>query len=215
MYGKWICAVVLLMCFSSSLLCQSSESAVAERKFSIGANFFYYHPNIGELNAGFSRMETSLGLRSWSDFKIYYIAMPTIAYAINSKSRVAIEGGGSYVRRIREDSRSFYGVWMIGGKYMYMPLAWNNPPAELWVSLGAGMIEGEFFRSYANDVGISAVGRRMYVDGGVQGRMAINRRMDVLVDLRYLYVPAITFGDLHSKLKLNAFAAGVGVVYTL
>jgi hypothetical protein len=215
MYGKWIWAVILLICFSSSLLCQSSDNAVAERKLSIGVNVFFYHPNIGDLNSGFSRAEQSLGLYSWSDFKIYYIAMPTVAYAINSKMRVAIEGGGSYVRRIREESRSFYGVWMIGGKYMYMPLAWNKPPAELWVSVGAGFIEGEFFRSYANDIGISAVARRMYVDGGVQGRMAINRRTDVLVDLRYLYVPPITFGDLHSKLKLNAFAAGVGIVYTL
>lgn len=215
MYGKWIWAVILLICFSSSLLCQSSDNAVAERKFSFGAEVFYYHPNIGDLNAGFSRMETSLGLQSWSDFKIYYIALPTVAYAINPKMRVAVEGGGSYVRRIREDSRSFYGVWMIGGKYMYMPLAWNNPPAELWVSLGAGLIEGEFFRSYANDIGISAVGRKIYIDGGVQGRMAINKRMDVSVDLRYIYAPAIMFGNLQSKLKLNAFAAGVGLHYEL
>jgi hypothetical protein len=214
MYGKWICAV-MLFCFSSSLLCQSSENAVAERKFSVGVDFLFYHPNIGDLNTGFSKMETSLGLESWSDFKIYYIALPTVAYTINPKMRVAIEGGGSYVRRVREDSRSFYGIWMVGGKYMYKPLAWNNPPAELWVSLGAGFVEGEFFRSYANDIGISVVGRRMYLDGGVQGRMAINRRTDVSVDLRYLYVPPMTFGDLHSKLKLNAFAVGVGIVYTL
>ncbi len=215
MYGKWMCVVILLICFSSSLLCQTSDNAVAERKFSVGADVFYYHPNIGDLNAGFSRMETSLGLQSWSDFKIYYIAIPNVTYSINSKMEAVLEGGGSYVRRIREDSRSFYGVWMIGGKFKYMPLAWNNPPAELWVSLGTGFIEGEFFRSYANDLGVTVVARRMYIDGGVQGRWAINRRMDVNVDLRYLYVPPITVGALQSKLKLNAFAAGVGVAYTL
>lgn len=214
MHGKWICAVILSVFLSSSVLCQSPDTS-PERKIAIGINFFYFHPNLGDLNAGFSRIEKLDVLPTWNDYKIYYLVLPTITYQINPKMQALVEFGGSYVAQVREDSKSFYGLWMIGGKYRYMPISWNNPPVEVWASLGVGILEAEFYRSYGNDVGVNAVGRKMYIDIGAEGRWEATKRLDVNVNLRYLIVPSMKFANLQSKLSLSSFAVGVGFSYSL
>jgi hypothetical protein len=217
MYIKTMCVVILLMCLSCILFCQTPASVPIERKLGIGISLFYYHPNIDVLNTGFAQAESDRGLPAWKDFNVSYLVVPTISFKVDHKDIVSLQAGGSYAIRLRDVGKSYYYIWMIGGEYQHIALAssWNKLPMELRLSVGAGLMAAQFYRTYGNNVGIYAYSRKPYIDGGVAIGYDLNKRMSLNVDARYLFVPTVKFYDLQTELKLSSFMIGIGCNYLL
>lgn len=207
---------VLLLCCSYSVLSQTvSTDSVEHHRVDVGISVFYYHPNLSDLNKGFAQVEENSALSPWSDFNIYYLALPTVTYHFNRKNQIALQVGGSFMERTRSDNKSYYFLWMIGGEYRHVPIIWRKYSTELFVVVGAGAIGAKFHRSYDNNVGISEAATNFYANAGAGLSLNVTNRMSMNVDVRYLFVPKKQLNNLNSNLQLKSFIAGIGIFYSL
>jgi hypothetical protein len=218
MQGKKKYCLLLLFCCCSLTFGQSTDSVSVTHKLEIGASLFYYHPNLDDFNKGFAKLEQDLKLSPlWSDFKISYLVLPTVVYHLNPKTQIALQVGGSYLERTSNDNKSYYFLWMIGGEYRHVPLSFSmmHVPADLSVSLGAGMVGAKFRRSYEGDVVIKEFTSNIYIHAGTTLSMDLTKRLGIHVDLRYLFIPTTKIDNLKSDLSLKSVMAGIGVYYSL
>lgn len=217
MYIKSVCIMVMTLCLSYNLLCQTSTDIPADYKMAIGVDVFYIHPNIDEFNAGLSKVEGDLGLHMWNDFGVYYLVVPTVSYEIDQNNQLGLQAGGSFAIRTRDDGNSYYYLWMLGGQYQHTAFSTSSKkfPMDIRISIGAGLLAAQFYRSYSNDIALYAYSRKPYVDGGVTIDVKMNKRMSLNADVRYLFVPTMKFDDLQTELKLKSFMIGVGYTYLL
>jgi hypothetical protein len=192
-----------------------STDSVKHRRVEVGISVFYYHPNLSDFNKGFAQLEENLALSKWSDFKIYYLALPTVIYHLDRKTQISLQAGGSFMERTREDSKSYYFLWMVGGEYRHVPLHWSKYSTALYIAVGAGFVSAKFHRSYENNIGVTESASNFYVNAGAGVSLDVTNRMGVNVDLRYLFVPTKKFDNLNSNLSLKSLMAGIGVFYSL
>jgi len=218
MYGKIKYVSVLLLCCSYLSFGQTSEASESEYpQIEIGASLFYYHPNLDELNQGFSQRERESvpPLTAWNNYKISYLVVPTVVYHMNRRNQIALLLGGSYGQSNRQDAQSYYYVWMVGGEYRYMLQSWRKFSATVGVVAGGGIIGAKFHRSYENNVGINVAVSTLYLDGGGTLNVDLTKRLGVKADLKYVFVPTKTLDNLGRDLLLGSVAAGIGLFYTL
>ncbi len=215
MVGNLKKIIVLLLCVSFGVYSQQKKSRQIGNEIEVGINFYYYHPNLDEFNKNFSKLENNLLLPRWNDFKINYLVVPKLAYAIDSKQRIALDLGWSYWRYKRENIKSYYYLWMGGVDYRYKLIARTRPTSGLHVSLGGGLISAMFSRSYGNNVGIYTYGRKFYIKGGSTFSVEATDNIELDLNLGYIFVPKMTFDKLKNELSLKSFSGGVGIRYTL
>ncbi len=188
---------------------------VAHKEIEIGISVCYYNPNLDDLNKGFAQAEVNNGLSRWNDFKISYLALPTVIYNIDHRNQLAAQLGGSYVEHTRDNSKSYYYLWMIGGEYRYKIYWWKRYSANLCVSLGGGMVATKFHRTYGNGIGINVFENNLYMNAGATLGIDVTDQIGVNIDLRYLFVPTRKVDNLQSDLLLKSLTAGIGVFYSL
>ena len=215
MHGKYLTVFLMLLVLSVTAFGQMDENVPAPHRFEIGASAFYFHPGLKDFNGAMTNLEGKFGLPYWKDMNVYYLVLPSIAYRYDSRNVIGLQAGGSVAVRQRDDSRSYYAIWMAGAEYRHQPFAGLTPFGQLWVSAGVGGVIADFRRSYGDGIAIDALGRKIYFDFGVEFRHELTNRLSVGVDLRYLFVPTMNFGDIQTSLALKSFAAGGGIYYTL
>ena len=216
MYGTMKYFFMLLLCCSYSVFSQTvSTDSVEHRRVEVGISVFYYHPNLSDFNKGYAQVEQNFALSTWSDFNIHYLTVPTVVYHLNRKTQIALQAGGSFMERTREDSKSYYFLWMVGGEYRYVPRHWPKYSTALYVAVGAGVVGAKFHRSYENNIEVNEFASNFYVNAGAGVSLDVTNRMSMNVDLRYLFVPKKQLSNLNSNLSLKSLIAGIGVFYSL
>jgi len=216
MYGTLKYFFMLLLCCSYSVWSQTAATdSVEHHKVEVGISVFYYHPNLSDINKGFAQAEEKFALSPWNDFNIYYLALPTVVYYFNPRAQIALQAGGSFMEHIREDNKSYYFLWTIGGEFRLVPVTWRKYSTELYVAVGAGVVGVKFHRSYDNNIGLNEFASNFYADAGAGMSFHVTNRMSMNVDVRYLFVPKKQLSSLNSNLSLKSLMAGIGVFYSL
>jgi hypothetical protein len=216
MYGTMKYFFMLLLCCSYSVLSQTvSTDSNEDRNLDVGMSILYYNPNLSDLNTAYARMEDNFALSRWSDFDVKYLVVPTVVYHLNRKAQISLQLGGSFIERKREEIKSYYLLWTVGGEYRYIPRYWPKYSTSVYVAGGAGFVSAKFHRSYADDVQVNEFMGNFYINAGGGASINVIGRMSVNVDLRYLFIPDKQLSNLNSTLKLKSLTAGIGVFYSL
>ncbi len=206
---------LLLVLASQLLVAQPEKIQLSGSPLSYGISGLYYHPTLTSVNAQYTTMESQIGVPPGSDFRMYYLLLPTVRYVLPSMHEILVELGGSYGLWKQERRRSVYRIYLADVQGRYRLISTANPATSLFVSVGAGWYMVNFSRTYGNNVGISFLRDTWFAQVGPVLRVAFSPKFGLEGDVRYIFVPKLKFDNPAFDLKMSSLGAGLGFVFTL